>query len=208
MGNDLKIGPDYTLEEALQNDGYRFICGVDEAGRGPLSGPVVAAACILPLHREISGLNDSNKLSPQTRDELFDEIKEKALAYGIGMASPEEIDRINILNATMLAMKRAIAALPLPADFAIIDGNTAKDFPLPVKTVIKGDAVCCSVSAASILAKVTRDRICMEDDLKYPAYGFAKHKGYGTAQHMKVLRDIGPCPIHRKTFLGFLQEKK
>lgn len=196
--------PDFSFEEALAQAGFHAVCGVDEAGRGPLSGPVVAAACILPLSCEISGLNDSKKLTAKKRDLLFDEIKEKALAYAISSASPEEIDRLNILNATMLAMQRAVAALPAPADFALIDGNIARDFPIPVRTVIKGDALCASIAAASILAKVTRDWLCLEDDRNYPAYGFARHKGYGTAEHMRILREIGPCPIHRKSFLGFL----
>lgn len=198
--------PDFDLEEALMGEGFHMVCGVDEAGRGPLSGPVVAAACILPLHCVIPGLNDSKKLSPKKREVVFDEIKEKAIAYAISSASVEEIDALNILNATMLAMRRAIAALPVTADFALIDGNTAREFPIPVRTVIKGDALCASIAAASILAKVTRDRLCMEDDRKYPSYGFARHKGYGTAEHMRVLRQIGPSPLHRRSFLGFLEK--
>jgi len=198
--------PDFSLEEAFQNEGYTAICGVDEAGRGPLSGPVVAAACILPLGCIIEGLNDSKKLSAKKRDLLFDEIKEKAVAYAIASASPEEIDELNILNATMLAMRRAIEALPVKADFALIDGNMARNFPIPTQTVIKGDAISASISAASILAKVTRDRICLEDDVKYPEYKFAKHKGYSTALHMQILREIGPCPIHRRSFLKFLED--
>lgn len=200
--------PDFALEEAIRNEGYLSVCGIDEAGRGPLSGPVVAAACILPDGCEIPLLNDSKKLTPKQRDRLFDEIREKAVAYGIGSASPEEIDEINILNATMLAMRRAIAALPVKADFALVDGNVVRDFPIPAKAIVKGDALSCSISAASILAKVTRDRICLEDDKKYPAYQFAKHKGYGTALHMKILREIGPSPIHRKTFLRFLEDEQ
>lgn len=196
--------PDYSLEEALLQKGYQFICGIDEAGRGPLSGPVVAAACILPLGCVIEGLNDSKKLSPKKRDLLFDEIKEKAVAYAIASASPEEIDTINILNATMLAMNRALEGLPIAADVALIDGNMARGFSIPTQTVIKGDSVSASIAAASILAKVTRDRICMEDDKKYPAYLFAKHKGYATALHMQILREIGPSPIHRRSFLKFL----
>ena len=196
--------PDFSLEEALSNEGYLRICGVDEAGRGPLSGPVVAAACILPLGCEIDGLNDSKKLSAGKREKLFDEIKEKAVAYSIASASPEEIDQINILNATMLAMKRAVDGLAVKADFALIDGNISRGFDMPTSTVIKGDAISASISAASILAKVTRDRICMEDDKKYPQYAFAKHKGYSTALHMQILREIGPSPIHRLSFLKFL----
>lgn len=198
--------PDYSLEEALREHGFLSVCGVDEAGRGPLSGPVVAAACILPIGCAIEGLNDSKKLSPKKRDALFDEIKEKAIAYSIASASPAEIDEINILNATMLAMRRAIEGLPVPADFALVDGNVVRDFPIEAKPIIKGDAISCSISAASILAKVTRDRICLEDDAKYPEYEFAKHKGYSTALHMRILREIGPCPIHRRSFLKFLDE--
>ena len=198
--------PDYSLEEALREHGFSSVCGVDEAGRGPLSGPVVAAACILPIGCVIEGLNDSKKLSAKKRDLLFNEIKEKAIAYSIASASPEEIDEINILNATMLAMRRAIEGLPVPADFALVDGNMVRGFPVEAKPIIKGDAISCSISAASILAKVTRDRICFEDDLKYPEYQFAKHKGYSTALHMQILREIGPCPIHRRSFLKFLDE--
>jgi ribonuclease HII len=196
--------PDFSMEEALMNEGFHSICGVDEAGRGPLSGPVVAAACILPFGVEIAGLNDSKKLSEKRREQLFDEITEKAVAYSIASASPEEIDTLNILNATMLAMRRAVEGLPTKADFALIDGNVSRGFEIPTTTVIKGDAICASIAAASILAKVTRDRICMEDDKKYPAYQFAKHKGYSTALHMQILREIGPSPIHRRSFLKFL----
>ncbi len=196
--------PDFSLEEALANEGYTAICGVDEAGRGPLSGPVVAAACILPFGCSIEGLDDSKKLSPKKRERLFDTIREKAIAYAIASASPSEIDEINILNATMLAMRRAVEALPTAADFALIDGNTSRGFSIPTRTVIKGDAISASIAAASILAKVTRDRICMEDDIKYPEYQFAKHKGYSTALHMQILRERGPCPIHRRSFLKFL----
>lgn len=196
--------PDYSLEDALHAEGFVSVCGVDEAGRGPLSGPVVAAACILPIGLHIEGLNDSKKLTERKRELLFDEIKSSAVAYAIASASPEEIDEINILEATMLAMRRAVAALPVPADAALIDGNIARGFDLPTRTVIKGDAISASIAAASILAKVTRDRICLEDDKKYPAYGFAKHKGYSTAAHMQVLRELGPSPIHRKSFLKFL----
>lgn len=198
--------PDFSLEEAFKNEGYTAVCGVDEAGRGPLSGPVVAAACILPLDCNIEGLDDSKKLSPKKRDLLFEEIKEKAIAYAIASASPAEIDEINILNATMLAMRRAVEALPVPADFALIDGNTSRGFTIPTQTVIKGDAISSSIAAASILAKVTRDRICMEDDQRYPEYQFAKHKGYSTALHMQILREIGPSPIHRRSFLKFLND--
>ena len=201
-----KTSPDETFENQLRESGYTAICGVDEAGRGPLSGPVVAAACILPAGCVIPGLNDSKKLTPKQRDRLFDAVREVAVAYAIGMASPEEIDQLNILNATMLAMRRAIEGLPLKADFALIDGNCARGIDLPHKTVISGDALSVSISAASILAKVTRDRICLENDRDYPEYGFAKHKGYGTKEHMDALRRLGPCPLHRRSFLKFLDE--
>ena len=197
--------PDYHLEQELALLGYSRICGVDEGGRGPLSGPVVAAACILPYGLEIPMLNDSKKLSPKRRELLFDEICEKAVAYSIAEASPEEIDSLNILNATMLAMRRAIEGLSIPADFALIDGNCAREIPVPCKTVVSGDAISASISAASILAKVTRDRLCLVDDEHYPEYGFAKHKGYGTKAHMDALREHGPCPIHRRSFLKFLE---
>jgi ribonuclease HII len=198
--------PDFHLEEEAALLGYRAVCGVDEAGRGPLSGPVVAAACILPMGLELDGLNDSKKLSPKKREKLFDLILENAISASIASASPEEIDALNILNATMLAMRRAIEGLSVPADFALIDGNCAREIPIPAKTVVSGDAISSSIAAASILAKVTRDRLCLEDDRLYPAYGFAKHKGYGTKAHMEALRALGPTPIHRRSFLGFLDK--
>ena len=154
----------YDFEKALREDGYIAVCGVDEAGRGPLAGPVVAAACILPIDCEIDGLNDSKKLSEKKREQLFDIIKEKAIAYSIASASNEEIDKLNILNATMLAMARAIEGLPKKADFALVDGNCVRNFPVAAKTVVKGDAKSPSIAAASILAKVTRDRLCLEMD--------------------------------------------
>ncbi|MBQ8908100.1 MAG: ribonuclease HII [Clostridia bacterium] len=199
--------PTFDIEEALTQEGYAHICGVDEAGRGPLSGPVVAAACILPLGCVIEGLDNSKKLTPKKRDALFEVIKANALSYSIASASVEEIDEMNILNATLLAMRRAITGLSVPADFALIDGNIDRDFPLPAKAVIKGDSLSTSIAAASILAKVTRDRLCMEDDKAYPQYEFAKHKGYGTARHMALIREYGPSPLHRKSFLGFLDKK-
>ena len=198
--------PTYEIEEKMSAEGYNAVCGVDEAGRGPLSGPVCAAAVILPRGLIIEGLNDSKKLTAKKREKLFDVIIQKAVAYGIGLASPEEIDTINILNADMLAMKRAIEALQIPADFALVDGNIARDLPIPAVPVIKGDALSYSIAAASVLAKVTRDRLCLEDDKIYPEYGFAKHKGYGTKDHMDALRRLGPSPIHRKSFLKFLDE--
>lgn len=196
--------PDYTVEHSIICQGYNVICGVDEAGRGPLCGPVVAAACILPIGCEIEGLNDSKKLSEKKREHLFDVICEKAISFSIAQASVQEIDEYNILEATLLAMRRAISGLDVKAEFAIIDGNVSKGFDIPTQCVIRGDAVSCSIAAASILAKVTRDRICLELDMQYPEYGIAGHKGYGTRVHMDVLRRIGPSPIHRKQFVRFL----
>lgn len=196
----------YNYEKALLLDGYKAICGVDEAGRGPLAGPVVAAACILPIDCEIEGLNDSKKLSEKKRELLFDEIKEKAIAYSIASASNEEIDEFNILNATMLAMVRAIEGLPEKADYALVDGNCVRNFPLPAMTIVKGDAKSPSIAAASILAKVTRDRLCLEMDEKYPEYNFKKHKGYPTKEHRELVIKHGPCPLHRKTFLKFMDK--
>ena len=199
--------PTYEIEGKYAAEGYAAICGVDEAGRGPLSGPVVAAAVILPDGLVIDGLDDSKKLTAKKREKLYDVVIKNAIAYGIGYATPEEIDELNILNADMLAMKRAILALKPPADFALIDGNVARDLPVPAVPVIKGDSLSFSVAAASILAKVTRDRLCLEDDKKYPEYGFAKHKGYGTKEHMDALRRLGPTPIHRKSFIKFLNDE-
>lgn len=200
--------PNYELERKFRADGYNVICGVDEAGRGPLSGPVFAAACILPDGLEIPALNDSKKLTAKKREALFDIICEKAIAYAIAYATPAEIDEMNILNADMLAMRRAIEQLSPAADLALIDGNIARDMPIPAYPIIKGDALSCSIAAASILAKVARDRMCLEDDRAYPQYGFAKHKGYGTKAHMEALQKYGPCPIHRKTFLKFLDKQE
>ena len=191
----------WAIEEACREEGYTVICGVDEAGRGPLAGPVCAAAVILPDHLELPGLNDSKKLSDKKRRELFPLIKEQAIAYGIGLASHEEIDEINILQATYLAMERAIAQLEGKADLALIDGNRAKDFGLPVKTVVKGDSLSASIAAASILAKVTRDDMMEAYAGEYPGYGFEIHKGYGTKAHYAALTEKGPSPIHRMTFL-------
>ena len=198
--------PNFEYENKHYAEGYTSICGCDEAGRGPLCGPVVAAAVILPPDIEIEGLNDSKKLTEKKREKLFDIIKEKAIAYAIAEASPEEIDEINILNASMLAMRRAVEALPVKADFALIDGNCSRGFEIPTETVVSGDAKSCSIAAASILAKVTRDRGCKELDDAYPMYGIAKHKGYPTKDHMNAVREHGPSPIHRKTFLKFLDK--
>ena len=198
--------PTLEYEEKRYSEGYTAVCGLDEAGRGPLCGPVVAAAVILPRGVIIEGLDDSKKLSEKKREKLFEVIKEKALSYCIAEASPEEIDEINILNASMLAMRRAVEALPKAADFALIDGNCSRGFNIPTETVVKGDAKSYSIAAASILAKVTRDRQCVELDLAYPQYGIAKHKGYPTKEHMDAVRKYGPAPIYRKSFLKFLDK--
>ncbi|MBQ7034730.1 MAG: ribonuclease HII [Clostridia bacterium] len=192
---------DYRYEEECRAEGYSAVCGVDEAGRGCLCGPVCAAAVILPPDWNHPALNDSKKLSPKKREQLFDEIQDHALAYAIGWASVEEIDAINILNAAMLAMRRAIADLPIKADFALVDGNVARDFPIPAKPIIGGDGCSPSIAAASILAKVSRDRLCEEMERDYPGYGIGGHKGYCTKVHREALLKLGPAPIHRKTFL-------
>lgn len=198
--------PTFEYEKKHYAEGFLSVCGLDEAGRGPLCGPVVAAAVILPLDVEIDGLNDSKKLSEKKREALYEIIKEKAIAYAIAEASPEEIDEINILNASMLAMRRAVEALPVGADFALIDGNCSRGFNIPTETVVKGDAKSYSIAAASILAKVTRDRQCIELDKMYPEYGIAKHKGYPTKDHMDAVRRYGVAPIYRKSFLKFLDK--
>ena len=191
----------WEIEDSCFENGIQLICGVDEAGRGPLAGPVCAAAVILPPHAEIPGLNDSKKLTDKKRRELYPVIKEQAIAYGIGFASHEEIDEINILQATYLAMERAIAQLSVKPELALIDGNRAKDFGIPVKTVIKGDSLSASIAAASILAKVTRDDLMLEAAKEYPQYAFEVHKGYGTKAHYEALTAHGPSPIHRMSFL-------
>ena len=197
---------DYTIENQLHEEGYAIVCGIDEAGRGPLCGPVFAAACILPDGLVLEGLNDSKKLTPKKRDKLFDLICENAIAYCIASASVEEIDELNILEADLLAMRRAIDGLSVKADFALIDGNIARGFQIPARAIIGGDAKSPSIAAASILAKVARDRDCITLDTQYPQYGIAKHKGYGTKQHMDALRTYGPSPIHRKQFIRFLDK--
>ena len=191
----------WEIENSIHSEGYEIICGVDEAGRGPLAGPVCAAAVILPMGLEIPGLTDSKKLTDKKRRELFPVIKEQAIAYGIGLASHEEIDEINILQATYLAMERALAQLAVKPDIALIDGNRAKDFGLPLRTVVKGDSLSMNIAAASILAKVTRDDLMLELAEQYPEYGFEVHKGYGTKAHYEALRAHGASEIHRKTFL-------
>ena len=192
---------DYSIENEYREKGFNIICGVDEAGRGPLAGPVYAAAVILPSDCVIEGLNDSKKLTEKKREALFDEIKEKALAYGIASADEKEIDEINILNATFLAMKRAIASLSVKPDLALIDGNQKPHTDIEEVTVIKGDAKSMSIAAASVLAKVSRDRFMLEMAEKYPQYEFAKHKGYGTKLHYEKIAQYGVCDIHRRTFL-------
>lgn len=194
--------PDFTYEITAAKRGYKYICGVDEAGRGPLAGPVCAAAVILPDGCVIEGLNDSKKISAKKRERLYDEIIEKAVGWSVAFGSVEEIESVNILNATYLAMNRAIDGLPVKADYAIIDGNRVPDgIKIPCETVVGGDSKSCSVAAASIIAKVTRDRLLMEYDRQYPEYGFAKHKGYGTAAHYDAIRKYGITPIHRPSFL-------
>ncbi len=192
----------WNYEHIACEEGFRLVCGVDEAGRGPLAGPVCAAAVILPADLEIEGLNDSKKLTDKRRRALYDIITEQALAYGIAFASEREIDEINILQATFLAMRRAVEQLAKKPDLALVDGNREPDFgDIPVKTIIKGDSLSANIAAASILAKVTRDRFMEEQDQIYPQYGFALHKGYGTQAHYAALREYGMCPIHRRTFL-------
>ena len=192
---------DYSIENEYREKGFNIICGVDEAGRGPLAGPVYAAAVILPSDCVIEGLNDSKKLTEKKREALFDEIKEKVLAYGIASADEKEIDEINILNATFLAMKRAIASLSVRPDLALIDGNQKPHTDIEEVTVIKGDAKSMSIAAASVLAKVSRDRFMLEMAEKYPQYEFARHKGYGTKLHYEKIAQYGVCDIHRRTFL-------
>ncbi|MBR2987480.1 MAG: ribonuclease HII [Clostridia bacterium] len=198
--------PDYTYEKQALKKGYTVIAGTDEAGRGPLAGPVCAAAVILPTDLMIEGLNDSKKISEKKREQLYDVILEKAISYGIAFASHEEIDEINILNASQLAMRRAVAMLSPTPDLVLVDGNIARDFSMDAMPIVKGDALSMSIAAASILAKVTRDRYYAEMDAAYPEYHFAQHKGYPTKEHMDLVRKLGPCPIHRKTFLKFLNQ--
>lgn len=198
----------WEIEEEYYAKGLSLICGVDEAGRGPLAGPVCAAAVILPPHADIPGLNDSKKLTDKKRRELFPLIMEKAVAYGIAFADHREIDEINILQATYLAMQRAIDALTVRPEYALIDGNRAKDFGLPVQTVVHGDSLSASIAAASILAKVTRDDLMVQLAQKYPQYGFEIHKGYGTKAHYEALASHGPSAVHRMSFLKKLYGEK
>ena len=198
---------EYTIERQMQLEGYKLICGVDEAGRGPLCGPVTAAAVILPDGLYIEGMNDSKKLTPAKRDALYEIITKEAIAWSVCNATVEEINATDILSATLLAMRRAIASLDPKPDFALIDGNITRDFTLPVKAVVHGDAISPSIAAASIIAKVTRDRICAELDRQYPEYKIAKHKGYATKEHMNALREFGVAPIYRTKFIRFLDKE-
>ncbi len=189
------------FENIAYEKGFLNVCGVDEAGRGPLAGPVCAAAVILPKGMIIEGVNDSKKLSEKKREALFDVVKESSVAYNIAFATVEEIEEYNILNATMLAMKRAVEGLSVSADFAYIDGNRIPSLDIPAEYIVKGDARCMSVAAASILAKVARDRLMLAFSEEYPQYSFEKHKGYGTKVHIDAIKEFGPCPIHRPSFL-------
>ena len=192
---------DYGFEKEAISKGYKFVCGIDEAGRGPLCGPVCAAAVILPVDCEIDGINDSKKLSEKKREAIFDVIKDKAIAYSVSMVDAKTVDEINILQATFLAMRNAVDGLTVKADYALIDGNQKPGLSIPQQTVVKGDAKSVSIAAASILAKVSRDRYMMEIDGKYPEYQFAKHKGYGTKLHYEMIEQYGICEEHRKSFL-------
>lgn len=191
----------WQIEQSYYDQGIQLICGVDEAGRGPLAGPVCAAAVILPANIDLPGLDDSKKLTDKRRRELMPVIKEKAIAYGIAFADHAEIDEINILQATFLAMERAITQLSVRPELALIDGNRQKDFGIPVQTVVHGDSLSASIAAASVLAKVTRDDYMLEMAAAYPQYSFDVHKGYGTKAHYAALTEHGPSPIHRMTFL-------
>jgi len=197
----------YEYENLLKEKGYKAVCGIDEAGRGPLAGPVFAAAVILPDDLGDLGINDSKKLSEKKRDALFDIIKEKAIAWSVGSASEQEIDEINILNATFLAMKRAVEGLPVKPDIALVDGNRKPGTGIEEMTLVKGDSKSISIAAASILAKVSRDRYLLELDEKYPEYQFKKHKGYPTALHYEMIKEHGISPVHRLSFLKNLGEK-
>ena len=199
---------DLDFEKQFLSADIKYVCGTDEAGRGPLAGPVVAAACILPEGLVIDGLDDSKKLSEKKRERLYGEICEKALAWSVAMSTPAEIDEINILEASLLAMRRAIDSLSLKPDFVLVDGNIDRGFQIPAKAVIGGDGISQSIAAASILAKVTRDRLCAELDEKYPQYGFAAHKGYPTKAHKLAVYEYGPCPEHRRSFLSFLERDR
>ena len=190
-----------VIERGLRENGYNFIAGVDEAGRGPLAGPVYAAAVVLPSGCVIEGLNDSKKLSEKNREKLYDIIIDKAVSYSVQSVCEAVIDEVNILNAVFIAMNKAVQSLNPPPDYVLVDGNRIKDMKFPCETVVKGDSKSINIAAASILAKVSRDRYIKEISDKYPEYNFAKHKGYGTKEHIEVLKKLGPCEIHRKSFL-------
>ncbi len=192
--------PDYTYEALCRSEGYNIVCGTDEAGRGPLAGSVYAAAVILPDGLVIDGLDDSKKLTEKRREKLFDVITKEAVSYGIAFSTAAEIDGYNILNAALLAMRRAIGMLSPQPDFVLIDGNMTRGFTLPCRAIVKGDSISMSIAAASVLAKVSRDRSCLELDRKYPEYGFAKHKGYPTAEHYAAIAEYGVTEEHRKSF--------
>ena len=199
---------DLDFEKQFRSADIKYVCGTDEAGRGPLAGPVIAGACLLPEGLVIEGLDDSKKLSEKKRERLYGEICEKALAWSVAMSTPAEIDEINILEASLLAMRRAIDSLSIKPDFVLVDGNIDRGFQIPAKAVIGGDGISQSIAAASILAKVTRDRLCAELDGKYPQYGFAVHKGYPTKAHKLAVYEYGPCPEHRRSFLSFLERDR
>ena len=203
-----KTVPQCAFDDQFRSESVRVICGTDEAGRGPLSGPVVAAACILPEGYMPEGLNDSKKLTEKKREALYDVITRDAVAFCVASASPAEIDEYNILNASLLAMRRAIEGLGIRPDLVLVDGNQTRGFDLPAKAIVSGDALSPSIAAASVLAKVARDRLCAEDDTLYPQYGFAGHKGYPTPAHKLAVYEYGPCPIHRRSFLGFLEKDR
>ena len=199
---------DLEFDKSYIESGAKYLCGTDEAGRGPLAGPVVAAACILKPDAVIDGLDDSKKLTEKRREALYDVIIENCLSYGIALSKPTEIDEINILNASLLAMRRAVSMLSVKPDLILVDGNKAYGFDSPAIAVVKGDAKSRSIAAASVLAKVTRDRLCASIDKIYPQYGFAKHKGYPTKDHMIAVYKYGACPEHRVSFLSFLDTKR
>ena len=189
-------------ENDLRNKGYKYICGIDEAGRGPLAGPVVVASVIMPANSMIEGVNDSKKVSEKKREKLYDLILEESISYGVGIIGQDEIDEINILNATKKGLTMSLQELTQKPDLIIVDALTHIDtLGIPYESIIKGDAKCYSISAASIIAKVTRDRIMREWDKVYPQYGFAQHKGYGTSAHINAIKEFGPCPLHRKSFI-------
>lgn len=198
----------WQIESSFREKGFQLICGIDEAGRGPLAGPVCAAAVILPFGLEIPGLNDSKKLTDKKRNELYDLIVASAVAYGIAVSDEKEIDEINILQATFRAMERAVSQLQQKPDLILVDGNRLPQLQTEAYPIVKGDSLSASIAAASILAKVTRDRFMEQQDALYPAYGFAVHKGYGTKRHYEALTEHGPCPIHRMSFLKKFYEAK